>query len=226
MAGDENAKLKAREEFLRLMSHEMRTPLNGVIGMLGLLSRTRMDGAQKSYVQAARASADHMLGLINDLLDFARIEAGKLELENAPVDLEALVQGVAELLSPRCHERGLEIAWCVERDVPEIIADDGRLRQILFNLAGNAAKFTETGGVLLRVSAVRKGSRARVRFEVSDTGPGVPSDARERIFEEFGHADPAHATRFGGAGLGLAVVKRLAEAMKGDVGVESVPGEG
>lgn len=226
MAGDDNARLKAREDFLRLMSHEMRTPLNGVIGMLGLLSRTRMDGAQRSYVQAARASAEHMLGLVNDLLDFARIEAGKLELETAPVDVEALVQGVAELLSPRCHERGLEIAWAVDGDVPEVMADDGRLRQILFNLAGNAAKFTEAGGVTMRVSARRKGAAARLRFEVSDTGPGVPAEARERIFEEFGHADPSHAARYGGAGLGLAVVKRLAEAMKGDVGVESTPGEG
>jgi CheY-like chemotaxis protein len=185
-----------------------------------------MDGAQKAYVQAARASADHMLGLVNDLLDFARIEAGKVELETNPVDVEALVQGVAELLSPRAHEKGLEIAWAVDASVPEIVADDGRLRQILFNLAGNAAKFTEKGGVLIRVTGAMKGSKARVRFTVADTGPGVPLDARERIFEEFGHADPQHATRYGGAGLGLAVVKRLAQAMGGEVGIESEPGHG
>ena len=226
MSEDEKGRLKQREEFLRLMSHEMRTPLNGVIGMLGLLSRTKMDGAQKAYVTAARASAEHMLGLVNDLLDFARIEAGKLELENAPVDVEGLVQGVAELLSPRAHERGLEIAWAVDASVPEIVADEGRLRQVLFNLAGNAAKFTETGGVLIRVGATVRGSRAKVRFEVSDTGPGVPAEARERIFEEFGHANPQHATKYGGAGLGLAVVKRLAEAMGGKVGLESEPGHG
>ncbi len=226
MSVEEQGRLKQREEFLRLMSHEMRTPLNGVIGMLGLLARTRMDGAQKAYVTAARASAEHMLGLVNDLLDFARIEAGKLELECAPVDIEALVQGVAELLSPRAHEKGLEIAWAVDGDVPDVVADDGRLRQILFNLAGNAAKFTETGGVLIRVAAKAKGSRTRLRFTVADTGPGVPAHARERIFEEFGHADPQHASRYGGAGLGLAVVKRLVEAMDGDVGVEGKPGEG
>ena len=226
MSDDDKGRLKAREEFLRLMSHEMRTPLNGVIGMLGLLSRTRMDGAQKAYVQAARASADHMLGLVNDLLDFARIEAGKVELETAPVDVEALVQGVAELLSPKAHEKGLEIAWAVDAAVPEIVADDGRLRQILFNLAGNAVKFTEKGGVLIRVTGGMKGSRARLRFTVSDSGPGVPVEARERIFEEFGHADPQHATRYGGAGLGLAVVKRLAEAMGGDIGLDSKPGAG
>ena len=228
MSEDEKGRLKQREEFLRLMSHEMRTPLNGVIGMLGLLSRTKMDGAQKAYVTAARASAEHMLGLVNDLLDFARIEAGKLELENAPVDVEGLVQGVAELLSPRAHDKGLEIAWAVDAAVPEIVADDGRLRQILFNLAGNAVKFTETGGVLIRVTAqgAARGGRSRVRFSISDSGPGVPEEARERIFEEFGHANPHHATRYGGAGLGLAVVKRLAEAMGGKVGVESRPGQG
>jgi CheY-like chemotaxis protein len=226
MSDDEKHRLKAREEFLRLMSHEMRTPLNGVIGMLGLLSRTRMDGAQKAYVSAARASAEHMLGLVNDLLDFARIEAGKVELETAPVDVEGLVQGVAELLSPRAHEKGLEIAWAVDASVPEIVADEGRLRQILFNLAGNAAKFTEAGGVLIRASATNRGSKSRVRFTITDTGPGVPIEARERIFEEFGHADPHHATRYGGAGLGLAVVKRLVAAMGGEVGVESEPGSG
>jgi CheY-like chemotaxis protein len=226
MSEDEKHRLKAREEFLRLMSHEMRTPLNGVIGMLGLLARTRMDGAQKAYVQSARQSAEHMLGLVNDLLDFARIEAGKVELETAPVDVETLVQGVAELLSPRAHEKGLEIAWAVDASVPEIVADEGRLRQILFNLAGNAAKFTESGGVLIRAAAANRGSRSKVRFTITDTGPGVPLEARERIFEEFGHADPHHATRYGGAGLGLAVVKRLVEAMDGKVGVESTPGEG
>ena len=226
MSEDEKHRLKAREEFLRLMSHEMRTPLNGVIGMLGLLARTRMDGAQKSYVQSARSSAEHMLGLVNDLLDFARIEAGKVELETAPVDVEALVQGVAELLSPRAHEKGLEIAWAVDATVPEIVADEGRLRQILFNLAGNAVKFTESGGVLIRAAGAHRGSKAKVRFTVTDTGPGVPMEARERIFEEFGHADPHHATRYGGAGLGLAVVKRLVEAMAGEVGIDSVPGKG
>ena len=229
MSVDAAERLKAREEFLRLMSHEIRTPLNGVIGMLGLLARTRLDGAQRSYLGAARDSAEHLLWLVNDLLDFARIEAGKLELEAAPVKLEPLVQGVTELLSPRAHEKGLDIAWCVDGDCPDVLADDGRLRQILFNLAGNAVKFTERGAVLITVSslaAAKQPGRAGLRFCVRDTGPGVPESARTRIFEEFGHADPAHAVRYGGAGLGLAVVKRLAEAMGGEVGVDSVLGEG
>ena len=124
----EAAKTDAPEQqFLRLMSHEMRTPLNGVIGMLGLLQRTRLDGAQRAYAEAARTSADHLLGLVNDLLDYARLEAGKLEFDAAPVDLEALVRGVAELLSPRAHDKGLEIVWSVGAEAVDIIGDEGRL---------------------------------------------------------------------------------------------------
>ena len=212
------------DPFLRLMSHEMRTPLNGVIGMLGLLTRTRLDGAQRAYAEAARDSAEHLLCLVNDLLDYARLEAGRLEFDPAPTDVEALVRGVAELLSPRAHDKGLEIVWSVAPDAPDILADEGRLRQVLFNLAGNAVKFTDTGAV--RIAVERAGgtaTRPRLAFVVDDTGPGVPPEARERIFEEFGHVDASDATRFGGAGLGLAVVRRLAEAMGGRVTVTDRP---
>lgn len=215
------------DPFLRLMSHEMRTPLNGVIGMLGLLMRTRMDGAQTAYAQAARDSAEHLLGLVNDLLDYARLEAGALEFDPAPVDVSKLVQGVAELLSPRAHDKGLEIVWTVAPDVPQVMADEGRLRQILFNLAGNAVKFTETGGV--RITIRRQGgtaSRPTLVLYIDDTGPGVPESARERIFEEFGHADSSDATRFDGAGLGLAVVRKLVAAMDGSVTVMDRPDGG
>ncbi|MEY4240370.1 MAG: hypothetical protein RJA14_66, partial [Pseudomonadota bacterium] len=227
MARRTKAGTKARvpeQQFLRLMSHEMRTPLNGVIGMLGLLSRTRLDGAQRAYAEAARSSAEHLLGLVNDLLDYARLEAGKLEFDHAPVDLEALVRGVAELLSPRAHEKGLEIAWSVAPDAVDILGDEGRLRQVLFNLAGNAVKFTETGGV--RIAVERTGGpdkSPRLAFIIDDTGPGVPAEARARIFEEFGHVDASDASRFGGAGLGLAVVSRLAAAMQGSVTVSDRP---
>jgi CheY-like chemotaxis protein len=216
--------VSAEQQFLRLMSHEMRTPLNGVIGMLGLLQRTRLDGAQRAYLETARSSAEHLLGLVNDLLDYARLEAGKLEFDSAPVDLESLVRGVAELLSPKAHDKGLEIAWSVAADAGDILADEGRLRQVLFNLAGNAVKFTETGGV--RITVERTGGTAnkpRLAFIVDDTGPGVPAEARERIFEEFGHVDASDASRHGGAGLGLAVVKKLATAMKGSVKVSDRP---
>lgn len=213
------------DPFLRLMSHEMRTPLNGVIGMLGLLTRTRLDGAQRSYAEAARESAEHLLGLVNDLLDYARLEAGKLEIDPAPVELEGLVRGVAELLSPRAHDKGLEIVWSVSADAPDILADEGRLRQVLFNLAGNAVKFTEAGGVRIAVDRVGgPDDRPRLAFVIDDTGPGVPVEARARIFEEFGHADASDATRYGGAGLGLAVVQKLAAAMNGTVRVEDRPG--
>jgi len=227
MARRTKAGTKARapeQQFLRLMSHEMRTPLNGVIGMLGLLSRTRLDGAQRAYAEAARSSAEHLLGLVNDLLDYARLEAGKLEFDHAPVDLEALVRGVAELLSPRAHEKGLEIAWSVAPDAVDILGDEGRLRQVLFNLAGNAVKFTETGGVRIAVErSGGSGKSPRLTFIIDDTGPGVPAEARARIFEEFGHVDASDASRFGGAGLGLAVVSRLAAAMQGSVTVSDRP---
>ncbi|WP_426027480.1 response regulator [Brevundimonas sp. TWP2-3-4b2] len=214
----------AEQQFLRLMSHEMRTPLNGVIGMLGLLQRTRLDGAQRAYAEAARSSAEHLLGLVNDLLDYARLEAGKLEFDAAPVDLEGLVRGVAELLSPRAHDKGLEIVWSVAADAPDIVGDEGRLRQVLFNLAGNAVKFTETGGVRITVERVDGNtSQPRLAFIIDDTGPGVPAEARKRIFEEFGHVDASDASRFGGAGLGLAVVSKLAAAMKGTVTVADRP---
>ena len=219
-----NAPDDGPQQFLRLMSHEMRTPLNGVIGMLGLVSRTRLDGAQRAYVEAAQSSAEHLLGLVNDLLDYARLEAGRLEFDPAPVDVEALVRGVAELLSPRAHDKGLEIVWSVAADAPDVIADEGRLRQVLFNLAGNAVKFTEAGGV--RIAVERSGgteARPRLAFVVDDTGPGVPAEARTRIFEEFGHAMGGDAVRHDGAGLGLAVVRRLMAAMGGTAVVEDRP---
>ena len=201
MARRTKAGTKARvpeQQFLRLMSHEMRTPLNGVIGMLGLLSRTRLDGAQRAYAEAARSSAEHLLGLVNDLLDYARLEAGKLEFDHAPVDLEALVRGVAELLSPRAHEKGLEIAWSVAPDAVDILGDEGRLRQVLFNLAGNAVKFTETGGV--RIAVERTGGpdkSPRLAFIIDDTGPGVPAEARARPEDEWrGDSSAAAATAF------------------------------
>jgi len=223
--GDE--KLKARERFLAVMSHEIRTPLNGVIGMAGLLGRTRLDATQKAYLSAVRESGDHLLGLVDQLLDLAKLDAEGVTLETAPVEVDRLLQGVCELLSPRAHVKGLEIAWAVGFDVPTIMADDGRLKQILFNLAGNAVKFTESGGVL--VTAERRpaqGSELRLRFNVRDTGPGVGVEARDRIFEAFVQAEAGHAAKHGGVGLGLAVVRRLAQAMGGDIGTEPAEGGG
>ena len=223
----EEGRLLAREKFLATLSHEIRTPLNGVLGMAGLLAGTRLDDTQVSYLGALRDSAEHLLSLVNDVLDFAKLDSGKIELEPAPTDIERLLQGVCELLSPRAHEAGIEIAWAVEGGLPPLMADDGRLRQILFNLAGNAVKLTTAGGVLVtaeRRPAVTGEPGLRLRFCVRDTGPGLEAEVQSRIFEEFVQAEAG--VRACGAGLGLAIVKRLAEAFGGEVGLDSRPGQG
>ena len=206
-------------EQLASLSHEFRTPLNGVMGMARLLEGTRLTAEQRDYAIAIRDSGEHLLNLVNDLLDFAKLGAGKVDLHPGDVDVAALLRGICELLSPRAREKGVEIAWATPKDIGAIRGDEGRLRQILLNFAGNAVKFTETGGVLVSVAQPAKG---RLRFTVDDTGPGVSAAQRERIFEAFAQAGPAHA-RMGGAGLGLAIARRLALAMGGEVGVEPRP---
>jgi CheY-like chemotaxis protein len=203
-------------EHLAALSHEFRTPLNGVLGMARLLESTRLTAEQRAYAAAVRDSGEHLLNLVNDVLDFAKLGAGKVELHVTDVALEDLLKGVTELLSPRAREKGLEIAWAAPEGAGQIRADEGRLRQILLNFAGNAVKFTETGGVLIGLSQPQRG---RIRFTVEDTGPGVSEEKRQRIFEAFAQADPAHA-QLGGAGLGLAIARQLAAAMNGEVGVD------
>lgn len=210
-------------EQLATLSHEFRTPLNGVLGMARLLENTKLTAEQRSYVTALRESGDHLLSLVNDVLHFARLGAASIELSLAPVDIEGLLRQVAELMSPRAQEKGVEIAWALTAPLPTILADEGRLRQILLNFAGNAVKFTEAGGVLLSASL---GENGRVRFSVADTGPGVAPEARERIFQAFVQTDITHSTQLGGAGLGLAIVSRLATAMGGEVGVGGEVGHG
>ncbi len=218
-------RLRARETMLATLSHEIRTPLNGVLGMAGLLADTRLDAAQSAYLNTLRDCGEHLLGLVNDALDYAKLEAGRVELEPTPTDVEALLQGVSELLSPRAHAAGVEIAWATVGAVPTVLADDGRLRQILFNLAGNAVKLTKTGGVTLSAQAYPvDGGTARLRFVVTDTGPGLSGADQACIFEEFVQTRAGQAA--GGAGLGLAIVQRLARAFEGEVGVDSRPGEG
>jgi len=203
-------------EQLASLSHEFRTPLNGVLGMARLLEATKLTAEQRDYATAIRDCGEHLLNLVNDVLDFAKLGAGKVELHPAETDVESLLRGICELLSPRAREKGVEIAWAAPKDLCAIRADEGRLRQILLNFAGNAVKFTETGGVLVSVAQPAKG---RLRFTVDDTGPGVSAAQRERIFEAFAQADPTHAS-MGGTGLGLAIARRLAQAMDGEVGVE------
>lgn len=209
-------------EQLASLSHEFRTPLNGVIGLARLLEGTRLTAEQRAYVQALRESGEHLLTLVNDVLDFAKLGAGRVELHPETADVETLLRGVAELLSPRAREKGLEIAWTAPQGLDEIHADEARLRQILLNFAGNAVKFTSRGGVLIAADVMTAG---RVRFTVEDTGPGVTEADRQRIFEAFAQTEIGRADA-GGAGLGLAIARRLAQAMDGEVGVEARAGGG
>lgn len=209
-------------EQLASLSHEFRTPLNGVLGMARLLEGTELTAEQRAYVTALRESGEHLLGLVNDVLDFARLGADKIELAPSTFDVEGLLRSVCELMSPRAREKGLEIAWAAPAGLGQALADEGRLRQILLNFAGNAVKFTSEGGVLVTVAE----QGPRLRFTVEDTGPGVTRAAREKIFEAFEMADPTHDNQLGGAGLGLAIARKLALAMGGEVGVDTAPSGG
>ena len=219
---------QAKSTFLAKMSHEIRTPMNGVLGMTELLLETGLTGAQRRFAETVQRSGKSLLGIINDILDFSKIEAGKLNLEHIDFDLHQTVEDTVELLAERAQSKGLELICALPvKLVPRVKGDPLRLGQVLTNLVGNAIKFAESGEVTVSASCLEETqSSIALRFEVTDTGPGISKEAQGRIFENFTQADGSTTRSHGGTGLGLPISKQLVEMMGGTMHVESVPGVG
>ena len=220
--------VRARTEFLAMVSHEIRTPLNGIMGTVRMLDETPLDKTQHSYLEMIRYSGDALLAILNDVLDISKLEAGHIRLEKQPFDMTLLIDNLVLLMTGRASEKGLELRTEIDEQVEsQVVADGGRVRQVLLNLIGNAIKFTDEGSITVRLEQIDSSeTRVRMRLSVIDSGIGIPRGARDRLFTEFFQVDPAEARRLGGTGLGLAISKRIVEAMGGAIGVESTPGVG
>ncbi len=222
------AAAEAKSIFLANMSHEIRTPMNGIIGMVDILKKTPLTNVQQEYVQIIESSGENLLTIINDILDYSKIEAGRIELENIPIKLRAEISNVIKILQIQADRKGLPLYVNIDDDVPDyLMGDPVRLKQIIINLVNNAIKFTDAGEIRLKVEKQAiNGSKAHLLFKVTDTGIGISEEGKQRLFKSFSQVDKSTTRKFGGTGLGLAISKNLSEMMGGEIGIESELGKG